>query len=108
MRDARRQRAADDGRHHQPEGGTPRAAKNITGTVVSSSSSMTRGLVSPTYAATTSRDESPARDRAGGGRLGVDRGHARLVSSSRPMVVDEQLTGVYRALRRSRRAPRRE
>ena len=34
----------------------PRAAKNITGTVVSSSSSMTRGLVSPTYAATTSRN----------------------------------------------------
>jgi hypothetical protein len=31
-----------------PSSGTPRAAKNITGTVVSSSSSITRGLVSPT------------------------------------------------------------
>ena len=50
-----RQRAADDRRDDQSEGGTPRAAKNITGTVVSSSSSMTRGLVRPTYAATTSR-----------------------------------------------------
>ncbi len=38
----------------RPSGGTPRAAKNITGTVVSRSSSITRGLVSPTYAATTS------------------------------------------------------
>src|ERR1700760_4081606 len=32
----------------------PPAAKNITGTVVSRRSSRTRGLVSPTYAATTS------------------------------------------------------
>ena len=37
-----------------PSGGTPWAAKNITGTVVSRSSSMTLGLVRPTYAATTS------------------------------------------------------
>ena len=43
-----------------PGGGTPRAAKNITGTVVSSSSSMMRGLVSPTYAATTSRTRTCA------------------------------------------------
>src|SRR5690606_24305990 len=35
--------------------GTPRAARNITGTVVSNSSSMIRGLVNATYAATTSR-----------------------------------------------------
>src|SRR3954447_23411063 len=41
-----------------PRSGTPPAAKNITGTVVSSSSSITRGLVSPTYAATTSRGEA--------------------------------------------------
>ncbi len=39
----------------RPRSGTPRAAKNMTGTVVSRSSSMTRGLVSPTYAAMTSR-----------------------------------------------------
>ena len=44
----------------RPSVGTPRAAKNITGTVVSSSSSMTRGLVSPTYAA----DDVAARSRA--------------------------------------------
>ena len=45
-----------------PSAGTPPAAKNITGTVVSSSSSITRGLVRPTYAATTSRQ---SRDRLG-------------------------------------------
>ena len=38
----------------RPSGGTPRWARNITGTVVSSSSSMMRGFVSPTYAASTS------------------------------------------------------
>ena len=49
------ERAADHGRDDQPERRARRAAaKNITGTVVSSSSSITRGLVSPTYAATTS------------------------------------------------------
>jgi hypothetical protein len=32
----------------RPSGGIPRAAKNMTGTVVRRSSSMTRGLVSPT------------------------------------------------------------
>ena len=37
-----------------PSEGIPRSAKNITGTVVSSNSSITRGFVSPTYAATTS------------------------------------------------------
>ena len=36
----------------------PFAAKNMTGTVVSSNSSMTRGLVRPTYAPTTSRKEA--------------------------------------------------
>ena len=36
-------------------GGTPRAARNIAGTVVTSSSSMIRGLVRLTYAETTSR-----------------------------------------------------
>jgi hypothetical protein len=34
-------------------GGTSRAARNMTGTVVSSSSSMMRGFVSATYAPTT-------------------------------------------------------
>jgi hypothetical protein len=38
----------------RPRSGTPRAAKNMTGTVVRRSSSMTRGFISPTYAATTS------------------------------------------------------
>ena len=46
----------------RPRSGTPPAAKNMTGTVVSSSSSMTRGLVRPTYAITTSR--AVARSRA--------------------------------------------
>src|SRR3954470_16162524 len=36
-------------------GGTPRAARNMAGTVVTSSSSMMRGLVSATYAETRSR-----------------------------------------------------
>jgi hypothetical protein len=36
-------------------GGTPPAARNIAGTVVTSSSSMIRGLVRFTYAETTSR-----------------------------------------------------
>ena len=44
-----------------PSGGTPRAAKNITGTVVRRSSSMTRGLVRPTYAITTSRTVAVGR-----------------------------------------------
>ena len=37
----------------RPSGGRPRAASIIVGTVVTSSSSMIRGLVSATYAATT-------------------------------------------------------
>jgi hypothetical protein len=51
-----------------PSGGTPPAARNMAGTVVTSSSSMIRGLVSPTYAARTSRTldavEMPTSTRA--------------------------------------------
>nr|BFF04052.1 hypothetical protein GCM10020241_57270 [Streptoalloteichus tenebrarius] len=47
-----------------PSGGSPRWANNIAGMVVTSSSSMTRGLISPTYA----RSRSPrlrAREAVG-------------------------------------------
>ena len=71
-RRTRRQRAADDGRDDEPERRTPCAAKNITGTVVSSNSSMTRGLVRPTYAATTSRQR-----RARVGERGLRGGPSR-------------------------------
>ena len=39
--------AADHREQHQESGGTPPAARNIAGTVVTSRSSMMRGLVSP-------------------------------------------------------------
>src|SRR5690348_8704218 len=56
-----------------PSPGTPPAARNITGTVVISSSSMMRGLVSPTYALTTSRTDglTVAADTAGASGSGV-------------------------------------
>ncbi len=40
-----------------PSEGTPRSARNITGTVVTSSSSMIRGFVRATYARTVRRHE---------------------------------------------------
>ena len=42
-------------------GGTPPAARNIAGTVVTSSSSMIRGLVRPTYAPTDVDDPAPGQ-----------------------------------------------
>src|SRR5690625_1467800 len=46
----------------RPSDGTPRWARNITGTVVTSNRAMIRGVVSATYARTVRRHERVAGD----------------------------------------------
>jgi hypothetical protein len=73
-----------------PRPGTPSAARNITGTVVISSSSMILGLVSATYAETTCRTDGRGAVRAAVVTAG--RGSTAVTNTS----IDREDTGVPR------------